>query len=127
MSIIEIIIEIDIINKYTIQISNPECSNYNELSDATRKGTYGKGNRCDVLGHINASADWKGPSWYRVVGQAGTKLLSADPGYQHCNTDDAGILYFKEALAFQGGDQMSKSPKMVSEGAKLGQQVSFIP
>merc|ERR1711970_1064765 len=74
------------------QISNPECSNYNELSDATRKGTYGKGNRCDLLGHINASEDWKGPPWYRVVGKAGTKILSGDPGYQHCNTDEAGYI-----------------------------------
>ena len=33
----------------------------------------------------------------------------------------------KEAIAFQGGGKMSKLPKMVLEGGKLGQQGRFIP
>ena len=33
----------------------------------------------------------------------------------------------KEAIAFQGEVKLSKLPKMVLEGAKLGQKRSFIP
>jgi len=76
-------------------ISNPECSNYQKLTDATRKGTYGKGNYTDrKIPHptTRTSPDWKGPGWYRVVAPAGTKILSGDPGHQHCNTDDPGYI-----------------------------------
>jgi len=74
------------------KVSNSECTNYYELTDATRKGTYGRGSRADRLDAKNISPDWKGASWYRVVEPAGTKILSGDPGYQHCNTDDAGYI-----------------------------------
>jgi len=63
------------------------------LTDATRKGTYGIGSKTDRTSASNNSPDWKGPGWYRVVAPAGTKILSGDPGYQHCNTDDPGYIY----------------------------------
>ena len=88
-----------------VKISNPECTNYNELNDATRRGTYGVGIFTDWLKQdvkemgftsnglrTTSSPDWKGPAWYRVVEPAGSKLLSGDPGTGHCNTDDPGII-----------------------------------
>merc|ERR1712168_48985 len=76
------------------KVSNAECSNYEKLTDATRKGTHGKDSKyyTDRTSSSRNSPDWKGPGWYRVVAPAGTKILSGDPGYQHCNTDDAGYI-----------------------------------
>merc|ERR1712193_118537 len=74
----------------TTQTSYPsQCYNYNELKDKTRKKTYGYGPWTDTSGrsqttdfqsgHVT-SPDRKGPSWYRVVYPAGTRLLDGNPG-----------------------------------------------
>ena len=35
---------------------------------------------CDQLGYSKQAPDWKGSSWYRIGGQAGTKLIEKGTG-----------------------------------------------
>ena len=60
-----------------------QCHNYKQLSDSKRRFDLAKlvpNNQvsCDQLNapssYLGKSVDWQGPSWYRVTGQAGTKL-----------------------------------------------------
>jgi len=68
-----------------------QCFNYNQLDSPTRNFNYSrhapkcgkafaKGFCCDQESHSRAPLDWKGPGWYRVVGQAGTQLTTEGNG-----------------------------------------------
>ena len=37
--------------------------------------------------------DWKGPDWYRIVGEAGSKLAEAPVQMYHCGVMTPGWLY----------------------------------
>ena len=54
-----------------------ECKNYKSLTDSTRKlnvpSAYNN-KRADRLGLIYTSVDWQGEGWYRVMGNAGTRI-----------------------------------------------------
>ncbi len=53
------------------------CSNYSVLDDATRKHSAKEG---DCLDNYSSNCDWKGDSaWYRIQGDAGTKLRTGKP------------------------------------------------
>ena len=53
-----------------------ECMNYKSLTDPTRKLNFptGTGNEADSLGYRPRSVDWQGEAWYRVMGNAGTRI-----------------------------------------------------
>ena len=76
-----------------------QCFNYNELDSATRnvknqessncRGTW----CCDKTGDSRLTPDWKGPGWYRVVGQAGSQLITRRTGVRgSCGTYWGGWL-----------------------------------
>jgi len=74
------------------------CSNYNELSSYTRNYLTPDGplcngaSCCDEANFSHVTADWKGDGWYRVVGQAGSKIIDSPIGYGYCGTDYTGWL-----------------------------------
>ena len=54
---------------------NPQCFEYKELNSPTRRSTYPVPDprHCDKGGR-DETRDWRGPGWYRITGEAGTKL-----------------------------------------------------
>ena len=36
--------------------------------------------------------DWKGDGWYRITGQAGTKIIDSPVDIEHCGADATGWL-----------------------------------
>jgi len=78
-----------------------ECMSYNNLTDATRS-TLWKGDvnpnldvwyYCDEVGLRDTSPEWKGDAWYRMTGDAGTKIPDQSPGKtDHCGTYYPGWL-----------------------------------
>ena len=69
-------------------INTHVCLSYKELNSLTRRSTYGLGSYCDN----RISRDWKGPGWYRVTGEAGTKLVDTPAVEKHCGTYATGWL-----------------------------------
>ena len=49
-------------------------------------------NCCDREGHYYTTPDWKGAGWYRITGQAGTKIIDDPVDYTHCGTTATGWL-----------------------------------
>ena len=49
---------------------------------------------CDDNNDIESdqSPDWHGPSWYRIMGQAGTKIPENPVDSEHCHTHTTGWL-----------------------------------
>ena len=45
---------------------------------------------CIVIKKIER--DWKGPGWYRITGEAGTKIVDSPVDKDHCGTDATGWL-----------------------------------
>ena len=78
-----------------------ECKNYKSLTDSTRKlnvpSAYNN-KRADRLGLTYTSVDWQGEGWYRVMGNAGTRIPEypftsvQSPGYGHCKNYCPGYL-----------------------------------
>ena len=52
----------------------------------------GPGDYCDEdeTGPGYPSPDWKGSGWYRVTGEAGTRIPEKSPGIEHCGTYAVG-------------------------------------
>jgi len=80
-------------------ILSEHCSNYNELNSLTRNYLTPDDNLCngapccDRANRSYTTADWKGPGWYRVVGQAGSKIIdSPTDDSNFCGTDYVGWL-----------------------------------
>jgi len=78
-----------------------QCSNYNMLNSSSRnhenrgrKDCNNGGNPCcDTKGRSYTTPDWKGPGWYRIGGQAGTKLVEKGTGVSYsCGTIWGGWL-----------------------------------
>ena len=46
--------------------------------------------------------DWKGPDWYRIVGEAGSKLAEAPVKMYHCGAMSPGWLYGGHPTASEG-------------------------
>jgi len=78
-----------------------ECMSYNNLTDATRSTDhegYVKPDLkiwyyCDQVGqYSDTSPEWKGDAWYRMTGDAGTKIPEKSPGIKHCGTVYTGWL-----------------------------------
>ena len=78
-----------------------ECKNYKSLTDSTRKlnvsvtQSYMKVDATDQGPY--KSVDWQGNAWYRVMGDAGTRIpeypfTSVQSGYGHCGTWCPGYL-----------------------------------
>ena len=79
-----------------------ECKNYKSLTDSTRKlnvsvtlQSYMKVDATDQGPY--KSVDWQGNAWYRVMGDAGTRIpeypfTSVQNGYGHCGTWCPGYL-----------------------------------
>ena len=47
----------------------------------------------DDASESNQSPDWQGPSWYRITGQAGTKIPENPVNSEHCHTHSTGWLH----------------------------------
>ena len=57
----------------------------------------------DCRGEWNGGRrDWKGPGWYRIVGDAGSKLFEAPVKPNHCGTRSPGWLYGGHPTASEG-------------------------
>ena len=74
---------------------------YKSLTDSSRKlnvSATASTEKTDKLGDFRNSIDWKGQAWYRVMGDAGTRIPE-DPftsvqlgGYRYCKTFCPGYL-----------------------------------
>jgi len=69
-----------------------QCTTYKQLSSAKRKRTYGSGSYCDSTVRGSGGDDYTGPAWYRIVGQAGTKLIENNPDKHMCGSSATGYL-----------------------------------
>ena len=73
---------------------NDVCLNYNELNSPKRRSTNSKQEKnCDKeqqQSYSTKSIDWKGPGWYRVTGEAGTKLIDSEVDEKRCGTSATG-------------------------------------
>ena len=98
-------------------VSISECTNYKSLTDSTRNWHYLGNNstsqRADWLGNFFNSFDWKGKAWYRVMGDAGTRIPEDPfttgiykailPGFSgYCNTHCSGVLPYGSHPHTQG-------------------------
>ena len=71
------------------------CFNYKELNSPTRKFTYAKTSPtlyCDK-DKVGGERDWNGEGWYRITGEAGTKLVDSPAEKSHCGTFAVGWLH----------------------------------
>ena len=66
------------------------CLNYKELNSPTRRSTNAKSGHCDKRNARKRKRDWKGPGWYRITGEAGTKLVDSEVEDKHCGTHATG-------------------------------------
>ena len=79
-----------------------ECKNYKSLTDSTRKLNVSVTQRFMKVDATQQgpykSVDWQGNAWYRVMGDAGTRIPEYPftsvqlPGYGHCKTYCPGYL-----------------------------------
>lgn len=75
------------------------CNNYNVLDSFTRNYQITERNLCsggppccDQEGSYRVTPDWKGTGWYRITGQAGTKIIDEPVDTYHCGTTSTGWL-----------------------------------
>jgi len=80
------------------------CTNYSILDSPTRNSMFdGYGLYCDNfhyydndpiidINHEHVRPDWKGDGWYRVFGEAGTKIVDKAAPYANCGTAATGWL-----------------------------------
>merc|ERR1712192_237245 len=76
------------------------CVNYIELNSPTRRSTNAirSPSYCDLSTYSpnskisKISRDWKGTGWYRITGEAGTKLIVSPVDMFHCGTATTGWL-----------------------------------
>ena len=47
---------------------------------------------CDQAGDDHVRPDWKGDGWYRITGEAGTKIFDSPVEKHHCGTAASGWL-----------------------------------
>ena len=45
---------------------------------------------CDDSDFDDTSPDWKGPGWYRLTGEAGTRIPEKTPDSSHCGSQYSG-------------------------------------
>ena len=85
--------------KFVLKV--PQCSRdqYKQLTEADRRATHGRAqlNYCDRLqwwtmsnGEHHPSPSWAGKSWYRITGDAGSRITETSPGQYHCGATAAG-------------------------------------
>ena len=75
------------------------CTNYNVLDSHSRNYRVTETNFCghndyccDRPGYSYSSPDWKGHGWYRITGEAGTRILDSPVDHYHCGTAVTGWL-----------------------------------
>jgi len=77
---------------------NEHCANYNVLDSFTRHYWITEHNFCsntyccDKEGSSYVTPDWTGAGWYRITGQAGTKIIDDPVDPSHCGTYVTGWL-----------------------------------
>jgi len=84
----------------TTTVILPECTDYIELNEATRsvnhEGTVDGIYISDVFGFdygdCSETNQWNGPGWYRMTGEAGTKIPEQTPGRDRCGGSASGWL-----------------------------------
>ena len=80
-----------------------QCKNYNVLDSYSRNYMVSQHNFCsnsyccDQEGYNHVRPEWKGAGWYRISGQAGTKLIDTPVNHNghyngYCGTDFTGWL-----------------------------------
>lgn len=79
-----------------------ECRNYKELNEPSRSINYGDGTFASIKDHyhcdhnatwakkFNKSPNWIGEGWYRMTGEAGTRLPEEAVDKFHCGTYASG-------------------------------------
>jgi len=83
-----------------VSCSPSQCLNYNELSSPTRKSTYSQStNNEDTSSHQRG---YKGAGWYRITGEAGSKLAETKVAIKHCGTKAPGSLTGGHPSVLQG-------------------------
>ena len=78
------------------------CLNYKELNSPTRKFTYDKTSPLYCDKDKRGPPDWQGPGWYRITGEAGTKLVDSPAEDKHCGTHAVGWLSGGHPTVAQG-------------------------
>ena len=68
------------------------CFNYKELNSPTRKFTYDDRSYTYCDNRVERR-DWQGTGWYRITGEAGTKLVDSPAPAYYCGTHMAGWLF----------------------------------
>merc|ERR1711935_166193 len=77
----------------TTQYDPCDGMEYYILDDPTRSMEYGVDDLfCDDSGDSHISPDWKGASWYKIEGDAGTRIPEEIVPKNHCNTSASGWL-----------------------------------
>ena len=87
--------EVEEVPCQTCESFNDVCVNYKELNSPTRRSSNAAFlNRPTYCDDRNAacSIDWKGTGWYRITGEAGTKLVDSPVDHYHCGTYVTGWL-----------------------------------
>ena len=92
------------VEEVACQIQSCAWIDYKELNSATRKTTYGSCSYgyCDQVSHKDTSTDWQGEGWYRITGEAGTKLADSRVAPYRCGTLASGWLTGGHPTVAQG-------------------------
>jgi len=81
---------------------HPRCFEYEELNSSQRKSWEGYHQfRCDSRAGRRHD-DWKGAGWYRITGQAGSKLIESPVKDYHCGTIFGGWMSGGHPTVLQG-------------------------
>ena len=82
----------------SIPVLPEQCKNYDVLNSPTRNylvnETHFCNNTwcCDQAGYEYVRPEWRGDGWYRVTGEAGTKMIDTPVAGDHCGTGATGWL-----------------------------------
>ena len=85
-----------------------QCTNYSVLDSSTRNFQTTEANMCngdyccDQEESSHVTPDWKGSGWYRIMGEAGTKIIDDPVEDYHCGTIGTGWLSGEHPLPSDG-------------------------
>ena len=98
-AIVPMLLLFDIASTTTTTELPEQCTNYNVLDSRSRNYMVTEHNFCsdhyccDQAGYDPyVRPDWKGDGWYRIMGEAGTKIIDAPVDQYHCGTSATGWL-----------------------------------
>lgn len=100
------------------------CLNYNELNSPTRRSSYAiKSPRyCDTI----IRRDWKSTGWYRITGEAGTKLIDSPVDDSHCGTYGTGWLSGGHPTVAEGEVDRTVNFNYYGDNAKSSSDIKVV-